>query len=42
MDFSFDDETIAPVAYEDTGSYQVMELFINHREKILKDLLEEE
>lgn len=39
---NFDDGAIAPVAYEDTGSYQVMELFINHREKILKDLLEEE
>ncbi len=36
---SFDDGQIHPCNYEDTESYQVTEMFINHRERILKRLL---
>ena len=38
---SFDDEKIHSCKYEDTESYQVMEMFINHREKIVNSLLVE-
>ena len=37
---SFDDGEIHPCTYEETDSYQVMEMFINNRERILKRLLE--
>ncbi|MBR0093009.1 MAG: AAA family ATPase [Lachnospiraceae bacterium] len=37
---SFDDGVIHPVAYEDTDSYQVTEMFINNREQILRRLLD--
>ncbi len=36
---SFDDGEIHSCSYEDTDSYQVTEMFINHREAILKRLL---
>lgn len=36
---SFDDGRIHEVAYEDTESYQVTELFINHRDRLLHELL---
>lgn len=39
---SFDDGTIHPVAYEETESYQVTEMFLNHREYLLERLLSEE
>lgn len=38
---SFDDGKIHPCAYEETDSYQVTSLFINHREQILRRLLDE-
>ena len=38
---TFDDGPIHPCDYEDTDSYQVMSAFINHREQLLKKLLEE-
>lgn len=36
--FSFDDGRIHEVAYEETESYQVTELFINNREGLLRQL----
>lgn len=36
---TFDDGTIHPCEYEETDSYQVTEMFLNHRERILKELL---
>ncbi len=36
---SFDDGRIRQVAYEDTGSYKITELFINNRERMLERLL---
>ena len=36
---SFDNGKVHPCQYEDTESYQVMEMFINRRERILKNLL---
>lgn len=36
---SFDDGQIHPSSYEETESYQVMEMFINNREQILARLL---
>jgi len=36
---SFDDGPIHPCAYEETDSYQVTSMFINHREQILRRLL---
>ena len=36
---SFDDGDIREVAYEETEHYQVMELFINHRDQVLEHLL---
>lgn len=38
--FSFDGR-ICPIEYEDTDSYKLTELFINHRERLLKELFEE-
>lgn len=38
---SFDNGQVHPVEYEDTESYQVTELFINHREQLLAKLLEQ-
>lgn len=37
---SFDSEEIKRCSYEDTESYQVMEMFINHREALLSRLLD--
>lgn len=37
---TFDDGKIHPCSYEETDSYQVMEMFINNREQLLKRLLE--
>ena len=37
----FDDRKPYPCAYEQTDSYSVMSLFINHRERVLHDLLDE-
>ena len=36
---TFDDGSIHECEYEKTESYQVMELFINNREQLLKRLL---
>ncbi len=38
---SFDDGPIHPTSYEETDSYQVMSMFINHREQVIKRLLED-
>ena len=38
---SFDEGKIHPCAYEETDSYQVTSMFINHRGQILRRLLEE-
>ena len=38
---SFDEGKSHPCAYEETDSYQVTSMFINHREQILRRLLEE-
>ena len=37
---TFDDGPIHPCEYEDTDSYQVMSAFINHREQLLRRLLD--
>ena len=37
---SFDDGEVHPCAYEETESYQVMEMFINSRELHLKKAFE--
>ncbi len=37
---SFDEGGVHVCAYEDTDSYQVTEIFMNHREQLLKRLLE--
>ena len=39
---SFDDGPLHPVGYEDTESYQIISLFINNREAMLKRLLRDE
>ncbi len=39
---SFDGSSITPCAYEDTESYKVTELFLNHREQVLRSLFREE
>ena len=39
---SFDSGKVHPCRYEDTDSYQVTEMFINHRRSMLKGLLSEE
>ena len=38
---SFDRGTIHPTTYEETDSYQVTEMFLNHRRQILRRLLDE-
>lgn len=38
---SFDDGPIHPCTYEETDSYQVTSMFINHREQLLRRLLDE-
>ncbi|MCD8346105.1 MAG: AAA family ATPase [Oscillospiraceae bacterium] len=38
----FDDGEIHKCRYEDTSQYQVMELFINHREQVLRHILDDE
>lgn len=38
--FSFDDGMIQPCEYEETESYQITEMFINSRERLLSRLLE--
>ena len=37
---TFDDGPIHPCSYEETDSYQVTSMFVNHREQILKKLLD--
>ncbi|MBR2835578.1 MAG: AAA family ATPase [Coriobacteriales bacterium] len=37
--YSFDDEKISRIDYEDTSSYQITELFINNRDRLLRQLL---
>ena len=37
---SFDDGRLHKIEYEDTESYRISEMFINHREQVLKRLLE--
>ncbi len=37
---SFDNDILHKIAYEDTESYRISEMFINHREQVLKRLLE--
>lgn len=39
---TFDDGLVHPCEYEQTDSYQVTEMFMNHREQLLKRLLEYE
>ena len=39
---SFDNGPVHTCSYEETDSYQVTSMFINHREQILKRLLEEQ
>ena len=39
---SFDEGRISPVSYEETQSYQVTEMFLNHREYLLERLLNTE
>ena len=38
---SFDGQNITPCQYEDTASYQITKLFLQRRDLILKELLEE-
>lgn len=40
--WSFDDGSIHPCSYEETESYQVTEMFINHRDYFLKRLLDDD
>lgn len=37
--YSFDDNHIRPITYEETESFKIMRMFINHRETILRQLL---
>ena len=39
--FSFDGGAVHPCRWEDTESYRITELFINSRQRLLKELLEE-
>ena len=39
--YSFDG-AIHPITYEETDHYRIMELFINHRERLLRELLRED
>lgn len=38
---SFDDGVMRRCSYEETESYQVMEMFINHREQLIERLLDD-
>lgn len=38
--YSFDETSIHPVGYEETDSYRVTEMMINHRELMVKNLME--
>lgn len=38
---SFDDGELHRCRYEETESYQIMEMFLNHREVLLRKLLED-
>ena len=38
--YGFDDSGVQPIAYEETVSYQVTELFINNREGLIRNLLD--
>ena len=38
---SFDNGAVTRCSYEETESYQVMEMFINHREQLTERLLDE-
>ena len=38
--WTFDDGPIHPIEYEETDSYQITKTFINHREQVLKNLLD--
>ena len=38
---SFDDGSLRPVAYEETGSYRITKMFVNSREQILKNLFDD-
>lgn len=38
---SFDEGVMRRCGYEETESYQVMEMFINHRERLIEGLLNE-
>lgn len=40
--YSFDEGIIKQVAYEDTLHYSITKYFLNHREKMLKDILADE
>ncbi len=40
--FTFDDGPIHPCAYEETGSYQITKMFVNNRDRLLRELLAEE
>lgn len=40
--FNFDDDQIRSCQYEETNSYQVMEMFINNRQQLLDKLLSQE
>ncbi len=40
--YSFDGEGLFPCSYEETESYRITELFINERERIIKELLKED
>ena len=39
---SFDDGAVTACEYEDTESYQVMEMFINNRERLIRGLLNDD
>lgn len=39
--WSFDNDRLHKISYEETESYRISEMFINHREQILKRLLED-
>ena len=36
------DETVHSIPYEETDSYQIMKMFLNHKEQVLNTLFEEE
>ncbi len=38
---TFDDGNLRPCTYEETGSYQITKMFVNNRERMLRELLAE-